>query len=94
MPTIADCLKYANLQMAAEALLADKDGNLVSDIQKALIKGNEHASKFTETQATDFTTHWKVVAQKPNTTTGFSGTLFQCMNQRGQRHFLSEPMSH
>ena len=79
MPTIADYLKYANLQMAAEAFLAWPDGALKDDIKQALIDGNNHASKFTATQADDFLTHWKVVAQCPNTTTGFSGTLFQCI---------------
>lgn len=40
MPTIADYLKYANLQMAAEAFLAWPDGALKDDIKQALIDGN------------------------------------------------------
>ncbi|HEY1131479.1 MAG TPA: calcium-binding protein, partial [Roseateles sp.] len=78
-PTIADLLKYADLQMAAEAFLADKDtGALRTDLRDALIFGNGHASRFTATQATHFLEHWKVVEQKPNTASGFSGTLFEC----------------
>lgn len=82
MPTISDYLKYANLQMAAEAFLnntetgkQDYSGKPLSD---ALIAGNNHASRFTETQATDFAAHWKVLAQCPNTASGFSATLFEC----------------
>lgn len=36
-PTITDYLKYANLQMAAEAFLVFDDGSLKSDIKQALI---------------------------------------------------------
>ena len=80
-PTIAEILDYANLQMAAEAFLAnpaDPTGTtLKSDIRQALIDGNKHASVFTETQADEFLKHWEVVTQKANTGTGFSGTLFR-----------------
>jgi hypothetical protein len=51
VPTIAEYLKYANLQMAAEAFLNDPDtgakrysGTALVD---ALVVGNKHASKFT-----------------------------------------------
>ena len=79
-PTIANYLEYANLQMAAEAFLVNKDGVLLTgdNLKQALIIGNNHASKFTETQAQDFADHWKVIDQCPNTDSGFSGTLFQC----------------
>lgn len=87
MPTIAEYLKYANLQMAAEAFLNDPDtgdknysGTALKD---ALVRGNRHASKFTETEAIKFTAEWEVVDQLPNTTTGFSGTLFK-NNQTGE----------
>ncbi|MBI3093245.1 MAG: hypothetical protein HYY97_00060 [Rhodocyclales bacterium] len=77
-PTITDYLKYSNLQMAAEAFLANNDGTIKLDIKQALIDGNLHASVFTATQATEFAAQWQVVAQKSNTGTGFSGTLFRC----------------
>jgi hypothetical protein len=79
-PTVSDYLKYANLQMAAEAFLVyesgDDKGKVKADIKAALIDGNGHASRFTESEATNFTDQWEVVDQRANTKTGFSGTLF------------------
>ncbi len=77
-------LKYANLQMAAEALFGQKtnppeskySGSITTEI---LTDGNDHASKFTTTQATEFAKEWKVVEHISNTKTGFSGTLFECL---------------
>ena len=85
-PSIADLLKYADLQMAAEAFLTvlPIDGSALKSGQElldALISGNGHASKFTETQAKNFLAHWTLVAQQPNTGTGFSGTLFRCTTE-------------
>jgi hypothetical protein len=78
-PTTAELLKYADLQMAAEAFLVNSQGTpLTGDLYlQALIDGNNHASKFTVTQAKDFADHWIVLDQKANTPTGFSGTLFK-----------------
>lgn len=59
MPTIADYLKYANLQMAAEAIIRDpKTTELFGSGKKlfdALSLGNNHASIFPSPLATDFT---------------------------------------
>lgn len=67
--------------MAAEAFL--KDGSVESylgtALATALVLGNKHNSKFTQIQATDFAKHWKVLSQESSTNTGFSGTLFQCV---------------
>ena len=83
MPTVTDYLKYANLQMAAEAFMNDtktgKKDYSGTELKDALITGNKHASKFTPTQAADFSTYWKVLEQCPNTASGFSGTLFECV---------------
>ena len=80
-PTIADYLNYANLQMAAEAFLKNPDTgakNYTGDnLIGALIAGNNRALRFTASEATKFESEWTVVDQCPNTTTGFSGTLFQ-----------------
>ena len=68
-PTTAELLKYADVQMAAEALLTNENGSLKSDLRKALIEGNLHNSVFTATQADAFldpTSGWTVLAQKPN----------------------------
>jgi hypothetical protein len=82
-PTIADYLKYANLQMAAEAFLKNPKTGVESysgpALADALKEGNNHASKFTETEAQKFSEHWEVVDQKANTSSGFSGTLFKCI---------------
>jgi Ca2+-binding RTX toxin-like protein len=75
-PSISTLLTYANLQMAAEALLDDPEP---FDIQ--LTSGNNRSSKFTQTQATQFTNEWQVVAHQPNTSTGFSGTVFRYTGQ-------------
>jgi hypothetical protein len=74
MPTIADYLKFANLQMAAEALFnfnATPPGTILTPGAKftdplttaILTDGNLHSSKFTATEATKFVdsvTGWKV----------------------------------
>jgi hypothetical protein len=79
-PTVSEYLKYANLQMAAEAFLVeDLSGHVKDDLIAALVRGNDHASKFTQLQAKNFTDHWQVKAQQPNTPSGFSGTLFECI---------------
>jgi hypothetical protein len=45
MTTISETLKYANLQIAAEAFLQNAVGNKV-ELIKALIAGNKHVTKF------------------------------------------------
>lgn len=78
-PTTSDLLKYADLQMAAEAFLVDPGtGAVKPNLRQALIDGNTHASRFTSVQATRFLEYWEVVAQQENTKTGFSGTVFKC----------------
>ena len=83
-PTIADTLKYANLQMAAEAFIRDPVTYVLSgsgtDLIDALKTGYIHASRFTETQAEAFAdpvTGWTVLDQCINTPSGFSCTLFK-----------------
>ena len=76
-PTVQELQKYADLQMAAEAFLANEDGSLKGSLIPVLTGGNFHASRFTAPQADAFLKEWEVVAQKPTTSTGFSGTLFK-----------------
>ena len=76
MPTITDYLKYANLQMAAEALYgfdANVDSNLTPgarrenwalNTQDNLTTGNRHASKFTASEAAKLSADW-VVVERP-----------------------------
>lgn len=85
LPSVSDYLKYANLQLAAEALLKDDQGvehYSDADLIGALEAGNKHTSRFAQAQATQFANDWVVLDQasdddggKP--TTGFSGTLFR-----------------
>lgn len=57
-PTTSDLLKYADLQMAAEAFLVDPGtGAVKPNLRQALIDGNTHASRFTSVQATRFLGH-------------------------------------
>ena len=79
MPTIAETLKFANLQMAAEALYdydAYEDplqtpGQTYSGIinPAILTTGNRHASKFTLTEAEKFVGQWSVVEHLSDTST-------------------------
>ena len=80
--TITDYLKYANLQMAAEAFIRNESTLALAGsgqaLKDALVDGNKRSFKFTETQATAFadpTTGWTVLDQRANTT-----------SQRGQSH--------
>ena len=81
--SIADYLKFANLQMAAEALYrfdaTAPNANLVPgatysgaiDFEDNLITGNNHASKFTPTQVelSGLASEWAVVEHLSNTAT-------------------------
>lgn len=73
VPNIKEYLSYARLQMAAEAFLPSGS----NDIAVELGDGNFHASKFVRSDAVKFNAEWKVVNQRENTSTGFSGTLFR-----------------
>jgi len=98
-PTIAEMLKFANLQMAAEALYdfntKKRDPaslipgeHYVGPIQTNwLTDGNEHASRFAPTEAEKFKDQWTVVDHISNTTTGFSGTLFY--NEAEKQYVIS-----
>ena len=88
---ITTSLKFANLQMAAEALYAfdPRQGPLVPGNTYVgparvnfLSNGNERASKFPTALAEDFATTWQVIEHKSNTPSGFSGTLSRAMADR------------
>ena len=92
--TATELLTYANLQIAAETLygkLKDPAGN-PSDLTangkaeltvKNLKDGNMHSSLFSETQAKEFVENWEIVSHLPNTSSGFSGTLFRVKAENG-----------
>ena len=100
-PTTAELLKYADLQMAAEAFLQPRpiylsgggDRLETSDLESfrtMLREGNTHSSRFTVTQSDEFSRDWEVVAHKANAPliaggTGFSGTLFRAKRDAPER---------
>ena len=90
---ISTYLKYANLQMASEGLFGENN-DVGSPITTAkapdlvntdfLVVGNNHTSKFTTVLKDQLIAGgWQVIAHQPNTSTGFSGTLFK-NNQTGE----------
>ena len=87
---IANYLKFANLQMAAEALYdlktAPAGSTAAGEISAAMLTvGNERSSKFTKVQADEFVKDWTVVEHISNTKTGFSGTLFRALRSDESR---------
>ena len=59
---IAEYLKFANFQMAAEAFLNSAVGsNRNSAVTSALVQGNKHASRFPTVLATQFAADYEVV---------------------------------
>ncbi len=83
-PMITDFLKYATLQMAAEAFIRDEETKGLNDSGEPLLRvlkdGNKHTSRFPESEARKFADPvdgWTVLDQRANTPTGFSGTLFK-----------------
>ncbi len=91
---IAEYLKFANLQTAAEAILnIPETGERFysgQDLERALVRGNTRSLKFTQPQAEAFADPvkgWTVLDQKANTSTGFSATLF--FNSNTDEYVLS-----
>ena len=95
--TVTTYLKYAELQMAAEALFGlqgQTPGTTFSGpiLSSDLSAGNNRASKFTEVQAQQFSKDWVVVEHKSDTTTGFSGTLFKCLIDDPSRGLVKDQL--
>ncbi|MES9991035.1 MAG: calcium-binding protein [Candidatus Thiodiazotropha sp.] len=71
--------------LLSEASYADFDtiGAITqTDVENALI-----AREFSNTQAAEFITHWQVVHHLPNTSTGFSATVFESLDSPGKYVF-------
>ena len=87
---ITTYLKYAHLQIAAEALYDLKESPPETRFENAILErmlttGNDRTSRFTTTDAEWFTKTWTVVEHISNTTTGFSGTLFRALKDDSVR---------
>ncbi len=64
---------YANLELARNV-----DGSFdLTRTENALKDPNFNDMKFSDVQATEFITQWRVVEHQENTTSGFSATLFE-----------------
>ena len=95
LPSVVELLEMSRTQIVAEAFLKDEDDKPeflhpnkenneytfknIALVPKILKDGNNYTSKLTEPQITEFMENWEVVAYLPNTTTGFSGTLFEVL---------------
>jgi hypothetical protein len=71
---------YSLLSEAAYADLRNKIDS--DDIESALV-----SSGFSQSQAEDFVTHWRVAHHLPNTNTGFSATVFESIDNPGEYVF-------
>jgi len=81
MSTIQDLFQQAQLAEAAYANFAAFPNNDVGVFNA--LKAND----FSDKQATDFLAHWRVVSHQPNTTSGFSATVFESLDHPGQYEF-------
>lgn len=77
MNTIQNLFQQAQLAEAAYAILWDSTLNQPITANDKVITALK-AEGFSEAQAADFVTHWRVVSQQPDTVpNGFSATVFQ-----------------
>ena len=78
---IENIYKFSELAFAAYA------ENLTSGMSQELLYSalinNIPGSSFSEQQANELISQYKVVSHKPNTSSGFSATLFQDVNTEG-----------
>ena len=85
MSTIQDLFQQAQLAQAAYAELTGTARN-----QTALITRLDVANKdtyngtFSQSQAAEFVKHWRVVSHQPDTSSGFSATLFERLDSNQQ----------
>lgn len=81
----------ASLAEAAYATFTDINGNLLITDQSQFIDRLEDfdadprngKNGFSKTQAEEFATHYRVVSQRPNTASGYSGTVFERLDDSG-----------
>ncbi len=83
MSTIENLFQQAQLAEAAYANFVNSAGTLQTDVDSVKTALTTGDGKFSTAQATAFITDWSVVSQQPNTTSGFSATLFK-NNHTGQ----------
>ncbi|MES9991037.1 MAG: hypothetical protein ABW098_03750 [Candidatus Thiodiazotropha sp.] len=77
---------YANFQTAINPDGSFNEGRVIT----ALVDLNGKVDPddgFSPTQADDFITHWRVAHHLPNTSTGFSATVFESLDSPGKYVF-------
>ena len=72
----------AQLAEAAYAEFTDSGGNLITSIGGVI--NALKAEGMSESQAAEIVIHWKVVSHIPNTSTGFSATIFESLDNPGE----------
>lgn len=77
MSTIQNLFQQAQLAEAAYANFFDNSGNLVTTVAKLTGALTTGGMKFSAAQAAAFAADWSVVSQQPNTSNGFSATVFK-----------------
>src|SRR6218665_3951374 len=89
-------LKYANLQMAAEAYVVSKTSTPGETSKRPqsmiglLTDCYDRSSRFTAIKAEEFIQDWEGVEQIGNTSTVFSGTLFRARRDAPPPRIMKE----
>ncbi|MFV1998692.1 MAG: hypothetical protein ACC641_11885, partial [Acidiferrobacterales bacterium] len=77
-------MTYQN-SLLSEASYADLQNKFdPEDVKTALMNIGGPGKGFSEAQASDFVTRWRVADHQPNTSNGFSATLFETLDASGQ----------
>ena len=79
--TITKAFQSAILSDASYVDFEGRDFTDSDDIKDAINNDSEH---LTDKQADDFVRTWRVVDQQPDTSSGFSATLFERINEAGE----------
>jgi hypothetical protein len=82
MSTTQNLFEQAQLAEAAYANFIGANGSLITNNDAVILA--LRAQDFSESQATEFVKHWKVVSHIPNQVpSGFSATVFEKLNENG-----------
>jgi hypothetical protein len=80
-------IKLANNEYLFSLLSESSYANLKGVTTKKQLQTALITSGFSETQAEDFASHWRVADHLPNTNTGFSATVFESIDNPGEYVF-------
>lgn len=74
---------YANFVDASGDLLVTDTATLIAKLEDFDGDPSNGKSGFSKTQAEEFAKHYRVISQRPNTDSGYSGTLFERLDKNG-----------